>query len=336
MTTFAEHAVSRAMTPIRNAVASGAIPGAVLAVATADSKAIRSAGYAIITPVVESLADDTWFDLASLTKVIFTTPAVLRLIDAGRLTLDSKLGDIFREMESPARNLTVRECLGHCTWLPAHMPLHLLGLESEALKKWILSHAWEMGPCVYSDINFIILGLMVERLTGQRLAAMPLSPGLSFAPDPHRCAATEYCAWRQRDLRGEVHDENAAVLGGAAGHAGLFGTASGVIDFARSILTGDGWSSASLNSMRAPQRATRTLGWELRHEGWPGGDAASNGAIGHNGFTGTGLWIDFERGVSWTLLTNRVHPSRSRPTGIGDLRRIVGDLVVKSIDEGHF
>ena len=335
MATSAEHAVNNAITPIDRAIASGAIPGAVLAVGTADGKAIRSAGYATITPAVELIADDTWFDLASLTKVIFTTPAVLRLIDAGSLTLDDKLGDIFLDMESLVRDLTIRECLSHRTWLPAHVPLHLLGLTPTALTKWILSQPWDMGPSVYSDINFIFLGLMIEHLTGQRLIAMPLSPGLSFSPDPHQCAATEYCTWRQRILRGEVHDDNAFALGGAAGHAGLFGTASAVIDFARNLLVGEGWSSISLNSMRTPQSATRTLGWELRHEGWSGGDKADRGSIGHTGFTGTGLWIDFERGVTWTLLTNRVHPSRTRETGIQDLRRIVGDLVIESFNGRH-
>ena len=137
--------------------------------------------------------------------------------------------------------------------------------------------------------------------------------------------ATERCTWRGRVMRGEVHDENAFALGGAAGHAGLFGTIDGVLDAARRLLQGvDPW----LPELRTRQTATRCLGWEARHEGWSGGNACSEETIGHTGFTGTGVWIDFARGLAWTLLTNRVHPTRHRDTGIDTLRRKVGDLIV--------
>ena len=165
---------------------------------------------------------------------------------------------------------------------------------------------------------------MIERLTGRALLEQALAPGLSFRPDPEQAAATERCSWRGRVLRGEVHDENAFALGGASGHAGLFGTVDGVLDAAQAMLDG---RTPGLAGMRARQSATRTLGWEARHEGWPGGDACSADTIGHTGFTGTGLWLDFRRGVAWTLLTNRVHPTRHRETGIAALRRRVGDLI---------
>ena len=164
----------------------------------------------------------------------------------------------------------------------------------------------------------------MERLTGRPLAEQPLRPGLSFHPDPSATAATERCTWRGRVMRGEVHDENAFALGGAAGHAGLFGTADGVLDAAQDMLRG----LAAHADIRARQSATRTLGWEARHAGWSGGDACSDSTIGHTGFTGTGVWIDFERGLAWTLLTNRVHPTRHRDTGIVALRRRVGELIV--------
>ena len=123
-------------------------------------------------------------------------------------------------------------------------------------------------------------------------------------------------------LRGEVHDENAFAMGGAAGHAGLFGTIDGVLDFALNLL-----QRGAPPAIRARQSPTRTVGWEARHDGWSGGDACSDATIGHTGFTGTGLWIDFSRGVAWSLLTNRVHPSRHRESGIMTLRRRVGTLV---------
>src|SRR3712207_1820038 len=164
------------------------------------------------------------------------------------------------------------------------------------------------------------------------LVEQPLPDGLTFRPEPQHCAATERCTWRGRVIRGEVHDENAFALGGASGHAGLFGTLDGVLDFALGLLNGAGLSAAGLAAIRTPLSATRTLGWETRHPGWSGGEACSAGTIGHTGFTGTGLWIDFARGLAWTLLTNRVHPTRHRDTGIVALRRATGDAVVSAHD----
>jgi CubicO group peptidase (beta-lactamase class C family) len=133
-------------------------------------------------------------------------------------------------------------------------------------------------------------------------------------------------------IRGEVHDENAFALGGASGHAGLFGTVDGVLDFARGLLDQTLFSRQALEAVRTRQSPTRTVGFEARHQGWSGGDACSDSTIGHTGFTGTGLWVDFERGLAWTLLTNRVHPTRHRDTGIVALRRETGDRVVAAFE----
>jgi CubicO group peptidase (beta-lactamase class C family) len=129
-------------------------------------------------------------------------------------------------------------------------------------------------------------------------------------------------------IKGEVHDENARALGGAPGHAGLFGTVAGVLGYAQGLLDGSGTSPAMLEAMRTRVHANRTCGWEKRFDGWHGGDACSEETIGHTGFVGTGLWVDFERGVAWTLLTNRVHPTRHRETGIVQLRRDTGNAVI--------
>jgi CubicO group peptidase (beta-lactamase class C family) len=131
-------------------------------------------------------------------------------------------------------------------------------------------------------------------------------------------------------LRGDVHDENASALGGAAGHAGLFGTVAGVLDFARGLLDGSGASPVMLEEIRTRVHADRTCGWESRFDGWHGGDSCSPSTIGHTGFTGAGLWVDFDRGLAWTLLTNRVHPTRHRETGIVELRRATGEAVIGS------
>lgn len=228
------------------------------------------------------------------------------------------------DLNAAERRLTFRQCLAHQTHLPAVEPLYTYGQDPATLRAFILQRVWQPGPPVYSDINFVLLGIVIERLTGRSLADQKLPLGLTFRPDPTVCAATEDCTWRGRVLRGEVHDENAFALGGASGHAGLFGTIDGVLDFALGLLQG---TDPALAPIRTRQSPTRTVGWEARHSGWSGGDLCSDATIGHTGFTGTGLWIDFGRGVAWSLLTNRVHPTRHRETGIRDLRRRLGDLI---------
>lgn len=308
----------------------GAIPGAVLGVVTASGgRGTRAFGSAQVEPQPVAMTCETWFDMASLTKVLFTAPAVLGLVEQGRIGLDDPLAVAIPDLRqydlaAPERRLTIRQCLSHLTHLPAVEPLYTYGQDPATLRAFVLQRVWRAGPPVYSDINFILLGIVIERLTGRALLEQALAPGLSFRPDPEQAAATERCSWRGRVLRGEVHDENAFALGGASGHAGLFGTVDGVLDAAQAMLDG---RTPGLAGMRARQSATRTLGWEARHEGWPGGDACSADTIGHTGFTGTGLWLDFRRGVAWTLLTNRVHPTRHRETGIAALRRRVGDLI---------
>jgi CubicO group peptidase (beta-lactamase class C family) len=314
---------------VEEAVA-GAIPGAALGVVTrAGDRAVHIAGRAQIEPRPAPLRRETWFDLASLTKVLFTTPAILRLVAEGRIGLDDALTvaipDLRQyDMAAAERRLTFRQCLAHRTHLPAVEPLYTYGQDPATLRAFILQRVWSAGPAVYSDINFMLLGIAIERLTGRVLIDQPLRPRFTFRPDPDATAATERCTWRGRIMRGEVHDENAFALGGASGHAGLFGTIDGVLDAAQDMLTG---RLPGVAEMRARQSATRTVGWEARHDGWSGGDACSEATIGHTGFTGTGLWVDFDRGHAWALLTNRVHPTRHRDSGIFALRQRVGALV---------
>jgi CubicO group peptidase (beta-lactamase class C family) len=306
------------------------IPGAALGVvARAGDRAVAVRGLAQREPDRVTLRRDTWFDLASLTKVLFTTPAILRLVAQGRIGLDDALTVAIPDLRqydraAAERGLTFRQCLAHQTHLPAVEPLYTYGQDPMTLRAFILQRVWQAGPPVYSDINFMLLGIAIERLTGRALGEQPLPPGFAFGAEPADSAATERCAWRGRVMRGEVHDENAFALGGAAGHAGLFGTVDGVLDAALGVLRA---AEPALEAMRERQSDTRTLGWMARHEGWPGGDLCSDETIGHTGFTGTGLWIDFGRDVAWTLLTNRVHPTRHRDTGIEALRRQVGDLI---------
>lgn len=331
--------IDDAFAPAAAAIADGRIPGAALGVVSADGRrAVKVAGMAALVPEKEPLTEDHWFDLASVSKVIATTMMVLRLAEDGRIGLDRPLTDAIPDLRqydvanAAERRLTFRDCLAHRTFLPAVEPIYTYGDDPARLRAFVLQREWRRGPPVYSDINFILLGIAIERITGQPLSTWPLGPGLAFGPPPGPAVSTEACSWRGRVLSGEVHDENAFALGGAAGHAGLFGTVHGVLDFARRLLDGSGASPEMLSAIRTPVHMHRTCGWERRFDGWHGGDACSPETIGHTGFTGTGLWVDFDRGIAWTLLTNRVHPTRHRESGISELRPATGDGVVTAWD----
>lgn len=328
-----EQRAELAFAPVRAALAEGRLPGAVLGVLQEGRTALQFGGWAQRVPEPVPMRADTVFDLASLTKPVFTATAILRLVEQGRVGLDTTLGEIIPDVRqydvagAAERRLTLRACLSHQTHLPAVEPLYTYGLDPQTLRAHILQRVWTAGPAVYSDINFLYLGIALERLHDAPLTEQDPGVGFTFRPDATDCAATERCRWRGRLLRGEVHDENAFAMGGAAGHAGLFGTAAALLDYAGGLMDGSVLGRESTDALRRRQSATRTIGWEAAHVGWAGGDACSGDTIGHTGFTGTGLWIDWERRLAWTLLTNRVHPSRHVETGIQALRRQVGDLV---------
>jgi CubicO group peptidase (beta-lactamase class C family) len=330
-----EAAADGAFAPARAAVEAGLIPGATLGMVAADGRrTVRFAGMAALVPEPEPLTEHHWFDLASVSKVIATTTMILALAEQGRIDLDRPLTDAIPDlrqydMAAAERTLSFRDCLAHRTFLPAVEPIYTYGGGPQRLRAFVLQREWRHGPPVYSDVNFILLGIAIERITGRPLSDWPLGPGLAFGPPPGPAVATENCTWRGRVLKGEVHDENAWALGGAAGHAGLFGTVAGVLDYARGLLDGSA-SALLLAAIRTRVHEHRTCGWERRFQGWHGGDRCSDETIGHTGFTGTGLWVDFTRGLAWTLLTNRVHPSRHRETGILELRRATGDAVIEA------
>lgn len=322
----------RAFEPLETAVSTKCIPGGVLGIVDRNGHRItRSIGSAQRVPKLRPMQDNTWFDLASLTKIIFTTPRILALAEDGVIDLDAPLISVLpdlRQYDQLAweRKVTFRQCLGHQTPFLAVEPIYTYGRDPELLRAFILQREWLARDPVYSDINFILLGFALERLSGKTIRDMDPGPGFAWSTEPDVAAATEDCTWRHRVLSGEVHDDNCSALQGA-GHAGLFGTADSVLDFARALLDGSGASERSISLMREPLSATRTHGWERPYEGWSGGSLCSPETIGHTGFTGTGLWIDFDRGKAWTLLTNRIHPTRHFDSGIISLRQAVGDLV---------
>ena len=332
--------LKRAFEPVKTAVASGRIPGAVLGVINrAGEQAVLSAGYAQTIPVQRAMTDSTWFDLASLSKVIFTTPRILSLHVDGTIDLDSPLCSVLKDLRQYdadcwERKVTFRECLAHLTPFPAVEPIYTYGQDADLLRAFVLQREWRASKPVYSDINFILLGLALERLEGKPIRDMFAGEGFAFSADPTHCAATENCTWRNRVLCGEVHDDNCAALQGA-GHAGLFGTAQSVLAFARGLLDGSSYCAQVIELMRSSASDSRTLGWERAHDNWSGGGACSGATIGHTGFTGTGLWIDFDAGLAWTLLTNRIHPSRHVESGIAELRRATGNAIAGATSDAH-
>jgi CubicO group peptidase (beta-lactamase class C family) len=319
--------LDRAFAPLQASVEAKRVPGGILGVVDASgARATRVAGSAQTVPAARPMTEETWFDLASLTKVIFTTQRILALAEAGRIDLDAPLISVipdFRQYNADnwERKVTFRQCLGHQTPFPGVFPLYTYGSDPGTLRAFVLQHEWPAGPAVYSDINFILLGIALERLEGKAIRAMDPGHGFAWSADPASAAATEFDPWRNRVVVGEVHDENCFALQGS-GHAGLFGTVGSVLDFAQGLLGG-----AASPLIRATVGGRRTHGWERAYEGWSGGDHCSSETIGHTGFTGTGLWIDFAKGRAWTLLTNRVHPTRHFDSGIVALRRAVGDLI---------
>lgn len=332
-----------AFAPVERAIGEGPIPGAAAAVGDGADDRIAcfgrtEAGGGAVTP-------ETWYDLASLTKVLCTVPLVLDAIASGRLDPQAPLRNVLPEIAwlQDRPNLgdaTVLQLATHTSGLPAWQPLYTLGLDRATLLARLLHTRLECAPgrIVYSDLGFMLLGHLLERLHGKRLDALArdlfarvgLDGALAFAAPPDApIAPTEECPWRSRLLRGEVHDENASVFGGVAGHAGLFGTLRGVCGYARALLLCRLHPSAVMTYLSHEHARSddpsdlerRGFGWSLMTPGWSGGDLISPRSIGHTGFTGTGLWIDLERGRYSVLLTNRVHPSRHVESGIVGLRR---------------
>ncbi|BDP43465.1 esterase (plasmid) [Deinococcus aetherius] len=290
-------------------------------------------GRAAREPEPHPLSEGTWWDLASLTKPLFTAREVLRGVEDGLLDLGdpltAHLPDLAWMQETPLKARTLRQLLTHTAGLPAWAPLYTWG-DAATIRTRLLQEPWpvkEPGEVVYSDLGYMLLGTVLERVRGMPLREFGLDGGLTFTPDPECSAATERCPWRGRMLRGETHDENAWALGGVAGHAGLFGTLAGVLGQAE-VLRGGWLSPAAQVAATRPHTAGRSLAFVTAQPGWSGGSLCGERAFGHTGFTGTGLWVEPERDLAWVLLTNRVHPSRHGTLDIQALRRAVGNTLL--------
>jgi len=323
---------------LEQAVARAEVPGGVAAITDADGASdVTAAGVTRLGG--DAVGTGTRYDLASLTKVVATLPCVLRLAGDGELSLDDRIGRFFVNagwFQTPSlADVPLRALLTHTAGLRNWVPLFARVSERRtALAAVLQAPVADPGRVHYTDIGFMLLGAVVERVTGLRLdaaaGALVFEPlGMrrtSFGPiGSDDVAATELCGWRGRLLVGEVHDENATVWDGVAGHAGLFGDAADLARYATAWLrldpalgTAETLSEATRPHARGDDGSVRGLGWLLAHQGvFAGADARG---YGHTGFTGTSLWLDPDAGVASILLTNRVHPRRDHPSRIHDLR----------------
>ncbi len=337
------------------ALADSAFPGAFAAVGDADGGYVEY-GAGRIDWAADAPRPDarTLWDLASLTKVVGTTSAVLQLVGDGRIALDAPVQRYLPEWTGPGRaRVTVRHLLTHSSGLPAWRPLYKEATSPASALALVIATQPDTAPgvrYVYSDLNFILLGTIAARVGGRPLDVylrervfQPLgmldtryTPPASELP---RVAPTEYDPWRQRQVRGEVHDENAYALGGVSGHAGLFGTGADLARLGRAYLNRgelEGRRVFAAGTVAEFTRAhdttvsRRALGWETPTGSNSAGHHLSRRAFGHTGFTGTSLWVDPARGVYVLLLTNRVNPTRMN-TKIGRVRIALADAVMQAL-----
>ena len=331
-----------AYTLLERAVADGAFPGGVLAVGLDNKLVVHPFGKFTRDAKAAPVRADTIYDLASLTKPIVTTTCVMILVQQKRLDLDAPLSRLLPEWSTAAQNdpnpawrarVTPRMLLLHDSGLPAHRDFYKNAKGHDGVLALVMAEplVHEPGKQIeYSDLGFILLGEIVQRLTGESLAEFarkeifsPLGMKTSlFNPPRARRASippTENdLSYRKRLIQGEVHDQNAWAMGGIAGDAGLFSTAGDVAVFAQMILNGGIYahhrvvSRATISEFTAHQtigNSARTLGWDVALDPAATGRFFSTRAFGHYGFTGTSLWINPERNLFIILLTNRVNPS---------------------------
>lgn len=350
----------------------GEFPSAVYLVGEGDGIIFADAlGQAVVRPYQIANKLDTIYDLASLTKPLVTGMLCARRIELGELTLDSSVSHYLPEFERTDKQMiTVRELLTHTSGLPAWRPLYLLAEdEPERAASAIASLDLEYksgSRVVYSDLGFIALGILLERMTGHHLAELaqheiiePLklkqtffNPELALQTGIAACelgngyeknvcnetGAGEYANSRRRLIWGEVHDGNAYFLGGAAGHAGLFSTAGEVFQLAQQfiaessrLLTAPTCKLFRENMTEGLEEA-RSLAWQLAatKDSTAGHDLPPD-SFGHNGFTGTSLWIDPDHHRVFVLLTNRTHARELPFANINAVRRQFHSLATAEI-----
>jgi len=343
----------RAFAVMEDAIAARAFPSASLAVTLQGRLvALKAFGRLTYEPDSPLVGPETIYDLASLTKAVATTTMAMILYERGELDLEIPVRNVVPEFatDDPRRDeVTFHMLLAHSSGLPAYEKLFLRARTRDEL----LRAAFEM-PLVaepgahaeYSDIGFIILGEALARIADQPLDHFcqhavfgPLGmPRTTFRPPPAWRSTipptVDDQSFRNRVVQGEVHDENASVLGGVAGHAGAFATAADVATFAHAVLCGGRPilrpDTVALFTRResAPEGTSRALGWDTPSAPSQSGNHFSAASFGHLGYTGTSLWIDPEKQLSITLLTNRTWPDNQNQA-IKQVRPRIHDAIVE-------
>jgi serine-type D-Ala-D-Ala carboxypeptidase len=362
-----------------DAVGAGAIPGATVIVRVGSTVAFEGAfGNRSIIPDRTPMRMETVFDLSSLTKPLATTLAVMMLSRDGKVRLDDRVTRYFHNFGVHGKNtVTFRHLLAHCSGLAAWRPFYQRIAEiekggrvnfmaSRGAKEFAYEEIHREKPeappatrTIYSDLNFIVLGETVEKLTASTLDRycrekifrplglhstdfidISLVRSRRLEPVADMFAPTEICPSRKRLLVGEVDDENCYAMGGVAGHAGLFAPVREVDTITRELLAC--WHG---RSDLVPQKIVRefwardhgvagstwALGWDTPSpQGSSSGRHFSPQAVGHLGFTGTSIWMEPAREISVVLLTNRVHPRRDNQA-IRDFRPRIHDLIMEAI-----
>lgn len=346
-----DHVVERGIT-------AGGYPGAAIVVGRRGSavweKGFGRLGWSATDPDVD--AQTTIYDLASLTKVVGTTTALMMLFDDGKIQLDDPVSKFVPDFAGGNKDLvTIRMLLEHRSGLPAGRDIWRIASSPADARRAVIETPLVFRPgqyYEYSDLGADMLGFVVEGASGKPLDQFLLERvftplgmvNTGFRPNDSlrtRIAPTEVNPPRGYPLHGEVHDENAYALGGVAGHAGIFSTAADLSVFAQMMLNGGEFqgkrliadSTVSLFTKRAA--GTRALGWDTCGGKGSCGKYLSDRAYGHTGFTGTSLWIDPDREMFVILLTNRVHAARAkRPaTVIEDVRADLADAAVLSVTD---
>lgn len=340
---------------IQAAIDDGAFPGATYALVTEEGTFVNNLGNLTTDPEPIPNRIDTMYDMASLSKVVSTTTCLMKLIEEGKIRLYEKVNTYVPEFIW--KEVVIWDLMTHTSGLPADVIRAKEILSKEELwKRIFLDHLIypKNTKIVYSDLGYIILGKVVENVTGltldeyaKRYVFEPLEmKDTGYNPkDKERCAPTEARADRVYSgmLQGNVHDEKAYILGGVAGHAGLFSTSGDLVHFMQMILNRGKYkdqqilSGPSVDYLFKPQveektgisldSSKRSLGWIVKGSYSSAGDLVSDETILHTGFTGTNIWIDRKNQIGFCMLSNRVHPTRDN-LKIIDVRVRVGNYIV--------
>jgi CubicO group peptidase (beta-lactamase class C family) len=307
-------------------VEDGVFPGYQLGVISADETYRFYGGYSQIYPNKKPMEMGLIFDLASVTKVVGTVSACLFLIEEGKLDLDMSVSDFFQGFEERVK---IHHLLTHTSGLEADLSWR--NKDKQAMRKAILSakvrEDYFEKVMVYSDIGFLILGFIINKLTGdlenylKEKLFIPLEMKNTFynPMDKESCVPTELTSWRGL-VHGEVHDEKSFILGGVTGHAGLFSNLDDLLNYGSMLLAGGNFkgkkilSSGSIELLRKPLVSIggqqRSLGWLISTPTKPYCEMLAHGSLFHAGFTGPSILLNFEEKKACLLLTNRVHPGR--------------------------